>query len=301
MALIAGGCVRSDSDDLSACEYPLRLHFSYLYNRESRDLLHEEVPAISLCLFDSETGRFVKGAEISVSELDANGNFIWLVPSGRFSLVSWGGAGDRYRIADNSSLSAHKLMLPLAEKGQVSHSPQHLWHNLTTDILINGDITPVYNIDLHKLSNDVTVTVSSTNDYPLESGKLLGVRSDFPDMNGISVTHNLYNYLGQIDSSSAKVFYLPSSDLGSPKRHIHRYTTLGLSRYDDSHLNVGYGDKTIYDGSLTELIARQPDIIFDLDDDFRLDFNITPGPDGNASVAVSVNDWHIHDYTVSLK
>ena len=42
------GCVRDNRDD---CLFPLRLQFSYTYNREGRDLFSAEVEQVRLYLF----------------------------------------------------------------------------------------------------------------------------------------------------------------------------------------------------------------------------------------------------------
>ena len=297
LLIMLASCVRDGESSLENCEFPLRLKFSYTYNRENRDLLREEVPSISLYLYDTETGRLVKSTSIGIDALDSRGGFTWSAPAGRFSLVTWGGDKPRYSVSADGPIDSHTLSLPAGENGLIPQNRAHLWHNLTTDILINGDLTPSYNVDLHKISNDVTVTVSLA-----DSGRHIakGKRDPLPG-NSISVTNNLYGFSGGIHPSASPAIYLPESSSPAPGKETHAYTILGISRYDDSRLNVAYGGNSIYDGPLAELIARQPDIIFDLDDDFHLDFEVAPGNDGSASVSISLNGWHIHDYNVILK
>lgn len=290
-SLASASCVRTGAD-AENCEYPLRLKFSYTYNREGQDLLMEEVPTIKLRLFNTGDNSFVKGTDIEISDLNPDGTYSWRVPAGRFTLVSWGGVQQRYLLANSVDLNGHTLSLPAGGDGYVSHVCEHLWHNITTDILINGDVTPEYAIDLHKLSNDITVTVRSSDGRQLDNAVTSEVR----------VANGLYHYSGIISPDAVELSYTPGTETGvSQSEAIHRYTTLGIARDDNSTLSVSYGGSPIYNGGLTELIARQPDIIFDLDDDFRLDFEVNNTGAGNASVSVAVNNWHITDYNVTLK
>lgn len=60
------------------------------------------------------------------------------------------------------------------------------------------------------------------------------------------------------------------------------------------------GDIEIFNGSLSGLLAADPDLDLDLDDDFHLNFDISL-LGSNAVVNISVNQWHIVDYNVALK
>ncbi|MBO5296374.1 MAG: FimB/Mfa2 family fimbrial subunit, partial [Candidatus Homeothermus sp.] len=51
-ALALAGCIRDNRDD---CLFPLRLHFTYLYNVEDTDLFSDEVETLCLYLYDTET------------------------------------------------------------------------------------------------------------------------------------------------------------------------------------------------------------------------------------------------------
>lgn len=285
--LIAASCVRSD--DFEECEFPLRLQFSYTFNRENRDLLMEEIPTISLRLFDAETGKFVKKTDLSINELDSTATYVWKAPPGKYSLVSWGGIQTRYLLSEGQTLDQHFLTLPTGEDGYISHRQEHLWHNISTGINIDGDLSPVFPIELRKISNDITVTINSSDGKPFEQ----------PVSSSINAANGHYSPHGTIHPEATSITYTPFAT-GEPTRLTHSYTTLGLSRSDGSKLTVAYGDQNIFDGSLTELIARQPDIDFDLDDDFHLDFDLKASGDNSASVSISVNGWHIVEYDVTL-
>lgn len=301
LATMLTGCVRS-TDTLDECSFPLRLKFAYTYNRENRDLFAEEIDCVSLRLYDAQTGRFVKGTDISASEIAQDGSYTWSAPVGTYTLVAWGGVKNRYRLVHHDQLSGHYLHLPCDGNGAVDQSDEHLWHKMLTDILINGDLTPCYTVDLHKLSNDVTVTVSG--ERSVESGE--GLRSSAL----ITVCNGAYRFDGQKHPEAATITYRPLSQsslstLRSPLSTLstlesHRFTTLSLERYDGSHLEVSYDGTPIYSGGLSELIAQQPDIIFDLDDDFHINFDVA-GQGASLSVTISVNDWVVHSYNVSLQ
>ena len=277
-------CIRDDRDD---CEYPLRLHFTYNYNREQTDLLHDEVPCIDLCLYDSNSGIIMKHTKIQEAELDDDGNFIWNVPEGRFTLVAWGGIESRYELDTKSPLLKALLTLP-ATDGYIPHKREHLWHNTTADILVNGSVTPVYDIDLRKISNDLTITVHCADDdidISAFSSK-------------VTASNNRYDAVGTIAAGTLPAEYRPGLTRSSSS---HYYTLLGIDHGDDSILDVNLGEIRIYSGSLTELISRQPNIVFGLDDDFIVDFEIASTGQSRLSVSLSVNGWTISDYSVALK
>lgn len=283
----AAACVRNGEPE--DCEYPLRLHFSYTYNREDRDLFAEEVPAVSLHLFDAATGEYVKHVELAAGDLGRDATYVWKAPKGKFTLVSWGGIEMRYRVESAENFDTHKVSLPADEDGNVAHKREHLWHNVTTGIVIDGDISPEIPVDLHKISNDLTVTV----------GMAGGSRLAEPVKSKVVSANTLYSSQGRIHADAREVTYLPD-ETAEATRATHTYTLLGLSRGDSSKLSVEYGANSIYDGSLTEMISKQPDIIYDLDDDFHLDFEVSDINGDSATVSVSVNGWHVVDYDVKL-
>lgn len=305
LCLLAAGCV-TDSDD--GCEYPLRLRFSYVFNREDRDLIREETDLLRLYLFDTASGRLVASRDVAVGDLESDNSLVWDVPAGRHTLVAWAfsfdvGRNDRYGVSgDGESFFSHSVTLatdsalPGLNSPAASQSRQHLWHSCHTDILVNGDLTPVYDIELRKLSNDVNVSVYVQGE-PLSAGTECL----------ISASDGRYGASGQV-TATRPAYYLPlTADAVPPAGYDtgerHEFTTLGLWASDDSHLRLdvpGY-DVPLYDGSLTELIDRLPHLDYALDDTFNLDFFIRNAADGNLQVSVTVNDWRIISYNVTLK
>lgn len=303
VALILSGCV-TDSD--SDCEYPLRLRFSYVFNREDRDLLREETDMLCLYLYDMASGRLVASRNVATDQLGPDNSLEWNVAPGRHTLVVWafsrdGAASGRYCVTGhedgffNHTLAlVHDSNIPGSQLAAASQSRQHLWHSCHTDIMVNGDITPVYDIELRKVSNDVNVSVY-VQGLPADSECLL------------SATDGKYSASGQV-SATVPSFYMPVTVPAAPPSGYdsgtrHEFTTLGLWASDDSHLRlVMQGtDTPVYDGSLTELIDRLPHLDYTLDDTFNLDFFIRNSGDGTMQVSVSVNDWEIVNYNVALK
>lgn len=276
------GCVQENDND---CRYPLRLRFTYTYNREQTDLFGAEIPAVRLLLYDAESGLLVDDLTVAASELDKDNGYSWMVPPGKFALLTFGGdvaAIDSYRSDSLRDMAAALDM---------EHTT-HLWHNLTTDILINGDLTPYYEIDLHKLTNEVTVSVHEADDSTL---------ADTPDpaallRTSIQGTNAMFDHQGHVHGNARRESYSPDQSL--PMQH--HFTVGSLARDDDSALAVSYDNIPVYDGSLTELIARQPDIIFDLDDEFFVDF-IVSGAGATRHVTITVNKWIVSEYNVTLQ
>ena len=101
--------------------------------------------------------------------------------------------------------------------------------------------------------------------------------------------------------------WLPESSRESD-RSIHKFTVLRLAEGDDSRLHVevlpdgsGRGlSGVIFDGSLSELLSANPAVDLDLDDEFVIRLESQLQPDGNFSVAIFVNDWHVIDMNGGL-
>lgn len=283
---ILTGCIREDRDD---CLFPLTLHYTYTYNREECDLFAAEVDNVMLYLYDTDSGQLTASRRVETTDIASDGcTFDWAVPPGRYTLVSWGGIRSRNSVDGHGNIASHTAGLML---DQVEHRREHLWHDITTDILVNGDLMPVYDIDLHKLSNDLTVTVSSKG-APFASAPL----------SHVTASNGRYDSTGRPYAASPTL-YLPAVDESDLQAVTYDYTLLSLSDGDDSHLHISLPDTgtTVYDGSLSSLLSADTAKDLDLDDEWHLDFDVDNGPDGNLAVSVSVNGWKIIDYTVILK
>lgn len=298
LALSCISCVRTGLEE--DCEFPIRLRYSYVYNREDRDLLFEEVPNLSLYLFDLDTGEPVKSVEIDIADLREDGSYTLYAPPGRYCLVSWGGAGERYTPARDCRLSEHDIRIAAGAEGDVPHLRHHLWHAITDDILVNGLLTPVHEVGLLKLSNDVNVTVRA-KDEDISSRDIDGNALD-EDLSQCEITagNGRHDFSGAIHREPMDVRYVPhKATMEEGVRH--EFTTLSLHEGDDSMLRVEYDGTTLYSGSLTGLIAEKPGSEFDLDDEFDLLFEVAAAETGTASVTVSVNGWRLHEFEVGLR
>lgn len=271
-------CVNENDDN---CEFPLRLHFSYLYNRENQDLFRDEVSSVSLFLYDTDTGDLVSSTKVPVCDIAESNLYEWKVSPGRYTLVTWGGVETRHQVNSASNISDHLAGL---KSYNAEQQREHLWHNIRTDILINGAVTPPYEVDLHKLSNDLTVRI--------HTGEVCDSK--------IAITNGLFNQHGRVAALKPTV-YLPSAS-NSAKVATHCYTLLWLDRNDDSNLQVSLADnKIIYDGPLSSLLASDNSKDLDLDDEWELDFNIDEPNQSDTHVKISVNGWLVNEYTVKLR
>lgn len=290
VTLLLAGCIR---DDRGECRFPLRLHFTYLRNLEQTDLLRPEVETLRLYLYDSESGKLVDSRAMEISDLDGDNTMVWNVAPGRYTLVTWGGVHDRYVINPASTLDAMTLTLPLDNEGHAPQRREHLWHSLDQGITVTGDLTGTHDIDLHKLSNDVKVTVTASAGHTLPEHAV----------SAITAANGVLNAYGREVDGAAPVTYIPSVEAGSraPEVSVHSYTTLELWDGDESTLSVSLAGAKVYEGSLTSLIANDPKVDFDLYDEFTIAFVVTPHDGGDAAVSVSVNGWKVVEYDVTLK
>ena len=301
--LLCSSCVHEEG--VEECEYPLRLHFSYLYNREDRDLLREEVPTITLSLTDAQSGKIVRQKFLTINDLDENNCYEWYVPVGNYNVIGWGGIETLYSHSGDH-IDAHQAGIH-----DLDFTPrrEHLWHGLIPNVLLNGDISPLYEMDLRKLSNDLWVIVNAPEGIDLS-----------PISASVTASNGLYNSNGQKIPGQATVYYRPHTHSHYSRSvpassHESHLTILHISGSDDSMLNVLYGDTPIFEGSLTGLLAQNPDLDFELDDEFEVVIDLAaaapagvdddqdddPATETNFAVTISVNDWTVTRFNVILR
>lgn len=289
------GCVRDDRDD---CLFPLRLQFSYNYNREGRDLFSAEVEQVRLYLFDSRSGELKASTVASSKDLGPDNTFTWNVAPGCYHAVVWGcSEGERYRVLSSERFPQSRLSVQTLEDGtSVEQKPEHLWYEIGRGLTVTGELQAPHPMDLHKLSNDVRVEISG-----------LGAEQISRLSCTISATNGTYDFDGKTRTDAEPVVWRPELSLDGD-RAIHEFTVLRLEDGDDSRLHVevlpdnsGRGlSGVIFDGSLSELLSANPDVDLDLDDEFVVRLESQLQPDGNFSVAIFVNDWHVIDMNGGL-
>ena len=186
-------------------------------------------------------------------------------------------------------------MQTLSDGSSVEQKPEHLWYEIGRGLTVTGELQAPHPMDLHKLSNDVRVEVSGLRD------------EQFPRLScTISASNGTYDFEGRTRDENP-VVWLPESSRESD-RSIHKFTVLRLAEGDDSRLHVevlpdgsGRGlSGVIFDGSLSELLSANPAVDLDLDDEFVIRLESQLQPDGNFSVSIFVNDWHVIDMNGGL-
>lgn len=292
--LVTQSCILDHPDP---CEAPLRLHFTYLHSRENDadpeheiDLFGAEVDNVAVSLYDADKGTFVESRTFRTEDMAPDHTVEWRVPYGSYNVVSWGGVRSRHTIDNAGLLENHSLAIDGAE---VEQQEEHVWHNLLAGVKVDGDSSVTHHADMHKITNNVLVTVTSVNDAALES----------PTEARISVTNGRYDFRRAM-TATVPTLYRPASDTESdPFRHSHLFTVMRLHKGDDSQLSVIYPpiEEPIYDGPLSPMLARIPYADLDLDDEWHLDFQVEPGPPGAFVVTVTVNGWKVYSYNVSLQ
>lgn len=313
-------------DHPDPCEAPLRLHFTYLHSRENDadpeheiDLFGAEVDNVAVALYDADKGTFVASRTFRTEDMGPDHTVEWTVPYGSYNVVSWGGVNSRHTIDDAELLENHSLAI---NGDDVEQREEHVWHNLLAGIKVDGDTTVTHHADMHKITNNVLVTVTSVNDAALEA----------PTEARISVTDGRYDFRRSMTATSPTLYRPESDTVSDPLRHSHLFTVMRLHKGDDSQLTVNYGSSgndgnygscgrfgksgrnagndaekedaekvVIYDGPLSPMLARIPYADLDLDDEWHLDFQVEPGPPGAFVVTVTVNGWKVYSYNVSLQ
>lgn len=284
------GCVRDDRDD---CLFPLRLRFSYTYNREQRDLFGEEIDHLQLYLFDARSGALAATATPACDVLGQGEVFEWLVAPGHYHVVAWGGLDKRYSAASVEQFGNAAMRALRDTDGKTCPQlAEHLWHQIGHDIIVDGDVQPVRTLDMHKLSNDVRVEVAG---LPADCHSRLRCT--------IEASNGSYDFDGKRLAAGGTVTWLPETETLDTESVLHRFTVLDLSRGDDSRLLVEVipDEATrslagvIFDGSLSELLSANPDIDLDLDDEFDIRLESALLPDGRLGVRIYVAEWLVVD------
>lgn len=292
--LMMQSCVMDHPDP---CEAPLRLHFTYLHSRENDadpeheiDLFGAEVDNVAVALYDADNGAFVASRTFETSEMAPDHTVEWTVPYGSYNVVSWGGVRSRHTIDNAGLLETHSLAI---NGDDVAQREEHVWHNLLAGVKVDGDTTVTRHADMHKITNNVLVTVTSVNGAALEA----------PTEARISATNGRYDFRRTMTADTPTLYSPESDTTGDPLQHSHLFTVMRLHKGDDSHLSVTYPpiEEPIYDGPLSPMLARMPYADLDLDDEWHLDFQVEPGPPGAFVVTVTVNGWKIIQYDVSLQ
>lgn len=285
-AVLLCSCVRDDRD---GCLFPLRLRFSYTYNREHRDLFGEEVDSLRLYLFDACCRSLVDSATMASSALDSGDVFVWKVPPGDYDVVAWGGPGSAYPAHVDGTLTGSLLSVRTDSEGYAAPRGGHLWYGIVRDMSVLGDIRePDYGVDMRKYSNRVRVEVS-------------GIPTDaFPRLQcTLEASNGAYGFDGEECGDSPVSWRSVFRAEGSLA--VHEFVTLRLREGDDSRLRVAFAPDPgasaleIYSGSLSGLLAANPALDLDLDDEFTVRLAYRPGSGGIFSVAIYVNGWHVVD------
>lgn len=289
------GCIR---DDRSDCLFPLRLQFSYNYNREQQDLFAAEIERVGLFLYDAESGALKDTAIARTADLESDNIFTWDVPPGSYHVVAWGGGGgqgNRYVSSSSDNLSHARMSVVTQDDGtSVGQVREHLWYRIGHGITVTGDWHEPYPMDLHKFTNDVRIEIKGLS---AESAARLQCT--------ISASNGCYDFDGNTRSSEGRRVWLPAFSR-QQDMSVYDFTVLRLLPGDDSHLHVevlpnGSGTSgVIYDGSLSTLLSSNPDVDLDLDDEFTVRFEPHFSPKANFSVLILVNNWQVLDMNGGL-
>lgn len=292
-AILLVGCVR---DDRSECRYPLPLRFTYTYNTEQQDLFDAEVTHLDLFLYDAQSGRLVARVSPEVETLSPTNEYEWMVAPGLYDVVAWGGVEQHYHYERPELFPTAQLSVNCGADDQtVLQRREHLFHALIRRVRVTGDLLAGQVMDLHKNSNDVRVEVTGLTE---EQSRRLQCT--------ISSRNGDYGFDNRCPELRT-VIYRPDASYADGLA-TYDYTVLGLWPGDSSWLHVelpadGTGHSastTIFDGSLSELLLQKPGTDLDLEDEFTIRLEAKLIPEGDVSVEIYVNDWHVVDMSGGL-
>lgn len=270
------------------CRYPLYVKMRCVDLRRDSNLLVSEVDSVSLIALD-RNGAVAGIARYSVNGL-SNATARIDLPAGLHSLAVWGGALKHYNLNydhDTRAVAATSGCIRVVHGADsiVRADSAHLFHGHRTGIAITGDLTDTLLVDLQKKSNLVRL-------------RLFGLSA--PDIERIDArilaSTGHYGHDGQTHRDAPLQWVPARTEPDSAGVLTRHFSIQELQPGDDTRLRIvlpydSVHYRLIYDGSLTELIARNPNIDFTKDHDFDVTIEVEAETERGVTGVIRINDW----------
>lgn len=284
-------------EELPECETALK--FRYDYNMSGEDLFAAQVEAVKVFVFGRD-GGYVQTLSESGDALRKAG-YRMEVPSVMkgCTMVVWAGRTERCYSLPQMKTGDPIGNLVLKYEPAGAESAAHLdplWHAGPTDMTFSEENGTVQTVNLTRITNDVTLSVSRAN-------ALVGM-DEFEV--GITAADGVYDHEGRRDEQAQEIVYRSCSDECQPDERFHsRFHIMRLDSEEDALLSVtkkSYADDAVtgqdFSINLTDyLLKAKPEGMTAgeyLDRRYEWDVNLSIEDDpggGFVAVSITINGW----------
>lgn len=280
------GCMK---EDLSSCG--LFLQFTY---KDKTDNFLDSIKTVDLFAFD-EGGYFVGKWMHSTS----SGNQMRLpLEKGNYTLVAWGDISNKFNytklVPGVTTFSQALMSLRRDRDYSVRDKLMPIYHGIVYNLSVKKIGRQFYDIDFTNNVNYIEVTMTGLPIKDDSEDSENGVISTSRFSALITSSNGDYKFDNSRWESSPNIKYIPKYKQLSGVLSAD-FSTLRLAAGDDSRLIVNHAEddgsiRELYNESLTELIAKNPNVDFDLESHFHIEliFDHT-----YTVIGITINDWEV--------
>ena len=286
LVVFSTACVK---EELSKCNFPLKLTFHYTHNVEVQDLFLAEIEDINLFIYD-KSGQLIKKESIAKQHLIDENSYQIMLPAGEYSIIAHGNVKHTFDYQSVDKLEEAFISVHRDNQGGISPDIKNMFYavvnNLNHTSKKQGEATCLF---FRKNSNFVRVIIKHSNQIamlPAATSKISAVNGDYK-FDNTSYGNNRIHYIPLQPTKT--------NDLSSD------FSVLKLWEGDDSNLNITQlkGDSiyTWYNGNLSALLLQKPGIDIELEDTFEVILDLDHS---DMTVKIIVNDWEVIDHNSGL-
>ncbi|MCD8263437.1 MAG: FimB/Mfa2 family fimbrial subunit [Tannerellaceae bacterium] len=296
-AAIFPGCIHQDgpgSEDCPADPVEIKVYFSYLDNGENvkePGIDPTEVDIMRLFVFDEE-GLFLQELIDEVPVLTTDYHFTLSLEPGLYHFVAWGGYNE----------NDYDLIPPPLQRAQI-HMEEEILRIERTDEVV--DVIPHNLFYAGPYYNAQVVTGNEQFTLPLvQDTYTFHIAIDCYDQVGNSLEvcidddNGSYHFGNSFVTDS--VHYIQSFDINSQNSYTTTVRVMRLS--DNRHPRLTFTDntlgRTLMEVDLVALLqelnnAGLQRVNFDNLYDYNLNFSLCTGEDGDITILVDIDGWHV--------
>ncbi|MEG1954610.1 MAG: FimB/Mfa2 family fimbrial subunit [Mucinivorans sp.] len=292
------GCVNEDN---SECSVGPQVQYYYTLNREREDLFGQRVRKMAIYIFDKNDLFYDSKLIDDPSQLRNNQPLTLDLPSGQYTLISWGGKIDSYEIGEMGAISSglyrgitklsdFRLAAPSYLEPITNHTvvrePAELYHGRPTPITVSNQSQQV-RIPLLKNTHTINLSISGLSFLAAAPTTIL----DFHSLGN----NSLYKHDNTFGEPTKTIKYLPStltwqgdklrSSVKVLRLMIGHPLTLVVSNKTDGTKYFNF-DLLPY---IMQSPAYQNQDDLDTEDEFNVDLTI--GHD--IQITMQINGWQI--------
>lgn len=223
------GCTSAELSDSKN----VTLQFQYTAGG-STDVLSEYIGSVTLYVYDSKTGQYIKSLKVTNTELQTNHSANILLDPGAYDIVCWGNVEDK-TIFSNTNLSESKAVL-------TSPDINNIQKITTSDPLYYGKITLNVDSNLSETSATVNFSCAHIDIWVYVAGVVDETSSGGNISPIISITGLVPSYDFNMQPQGNSVNYYPESTYREDKLvSIAHCSVLNFNENTSAQVNISKG------------------------------------------------------------